>query len=139
MQVAAAAAAASTSGRAPVDTQADRLDSLMEQVLAHLQWRCAQGQLGEAWASMLGSFERALLHAHRSKFTQFLLFYLAKQVGRSWQPRNSCHIVIDACCCGRGQCWQRISRAGVGSVPPWACLTPAVQTTLQQNKGPGTV
>ena len=73
----------------------------MEQTLAHLQWRCAQGQLGEAWASMLGSFERALLHAHRSKFTQFLLFYLAKQVGRSVQLRDSCHFVNEACCCGR--------------------------------------
>ena len=141
LQVVAAAAAASASGWPPMDTQADRLDSLMEQMLAHLQWRCAQGQLGEAWASMLGSFERALLHAHRSKFTQFLLFYLAKQVRRSVQLSSSCPSVYNACCCGRDlmlaahlSCWGEQS-ASLGV----AHSCGADQGTSEQGLPPGSV
>eukprot|EP00775_Hariotina_reticulata_P003857 gene3857-4114_t len=63
--------------RPAIDETADKLDSLMEMTFEHLQWRVNAGQLGSAWQTMLLSFERTLLHAHRCKFTQYLLFFLA--------------------------------------------------------------
>lgn len=33
----------------------------------------------DAWEALLPVFERCVLHTHRSKFTQFLLFYVATQ------------------------------------------------------------
>ena len=42
--------------------------------------RCKAGQLGDAWGTLLGAFERSILHTHRSKFTQFLLWFLADKV-----------------------------------------------------------
>lgn len=63
---------------APVNEVADKLDSLMELTFAHLQRRVAAGDLRQAWETMLASFERSVLNVHRSKFAQFLLFYLAR-------------------------------------------------------------
>lgn len=37
------------------------------------------------WATLLASFERAVLHTHRSKFTQFLLFYVCRR-----EPQRCC-------------------------------------------------
>jgi RNA polymerase I-specific transcription initiation factor RRN3 len=71
--------------RAPVDVTADKLDSMMELVFGHLQRRVAAGQLAGAWETMLSVFEGRLLHAHRCKFTQFLLFFLAVQ-----EPARCC-------------------------------------------------
>ncbi len=52
--------------------------------------RCEVGQLAEAWATLLGAFERSILHAHRSKFTQYLLWFLADKVRTSWQCWGPC-------------------------------------------------
>lgn len=71
---------ASTSEPSVVDATADSLDSLMEQTFEHLVWRCNAGQLQRAWAVLLAAFERTLLHTYRSKFTQFLVYYLCQQV-----------------------------------------------------------
>lgn len=62
-----------------MDEAANKLDSLMELIFEHLEKRIAAGQLGPCWQTALSFFERTLLHAHRSKFTQFLIFYLAAQ------------------------------------------------------------
>jgi RNA polymerase I-specific transcription initiation factor RRN3 len=45
---------------------------------------CA-GQLGQLWHTLLGAFERSLLHTHRSKFTQYLLFRACAE-----DPRRCC-------------------------------------------------
>ena len=72
---AAAAAAAQAAAEAhTVDEAVDKLDSLMELVLDHVARRCAAGQLAQVWATLMAAFERSLLHTHRSKFTQYLLF-----------------------------------------------------------------
>ena len=71
---------ASTSHRRSIDETADSLDSLMELTFDHLVWRCQAGQLQRAWAVMLSAFERTLLHTYRSKFTQFLVYYMCQQV-----------------------------------------------------------
>ena len=49
-------------------------------VFEHLEHRCEQGQLPAAWTTLLHTFERSILDTHRSKFTQYLLWYLCKQV-----------------------------------------------------------
>ena len=72
---------ASTSDRSPIDETADTLDSLMELTFDHLLWRCSEaGQLPRTWAVMLAAFDRTLLHTYRSKFTQFLVYYMCQQV-----------------------------------------------------------
>ena len=53
------------------------------QTLDHLLWRCSEaGQLPRTWAVMLAAFDRTLLHTYRSKFTQFLVYYMCQQVKR---------------------------------------------------------
>jgi RNA polymerase I-specific transcription initiation factor RRN3 len=43
------------------------------------------GQLSQLWHTLLGAFERSLLHTHRSKFTQYLLFRACTE-----DPRRCC-------------------------------------------------
>ena len=71
---------ASTSHKSSIDETADSLDSLMELTFDHIMWRCNVGQLQRTWAVMLSAFERTLLHTYRSKFTQFLVYYMCQQV-----------------------------------------------------------
>lgn len=92
------AAEASTSGRAATTETAEKLDALMSLVLAHLEQRCEQGQLAGAWSTLLHAFERGILDTHRSKFTQYLLWYLCRQVSDTpltstlqQHPRARCH------------------------------------------------
>ncbi|GLC47104.1 hypothetical protein PLESTF_001444200 [Pleodorina starrii] len=61
--------------RAPVDEMANKMDSMMELAFEHLEKRIAAGHLRQAWETLLSAFERTILNTHRSKFTQFLLFY----------------------------------------------------------------
>ena len=78
---AAAAGGSEGEGHPPprVDETADKLDSLMELTLEHLSRRQAAGQLLPAWDTLLAAFERSVLLTHRSKFTQFLLFFACRQ------------------------------------------------------------
>ncbi|KAK9901703.1 hypothetical protein WJX75_009400 [Coccomyxa subellipsoidea] len=72
-------AAASPSGRQPTTESAEKLDALMGLVFEHLGRRCEAGQLAAAWATTLHTFQRTILHTHRSKFTQYLLWYLCEK------------------------------------------------------------
>ena len=95
-------------------------------VFEHLEHRCEQGQLPAAWTTLLHTFERSILDTHRSKFTQYLLWYLCKQVRppsymsdvHLSQYRYVLHdvmvaqVVGDACLC---VLWQRLSlKTGAG-------------------------
>lgn len=84
--------------RTAADEQAAKLDAMMELTLAHLEARVACGTSATAWATLLGALDRALLPTQRSKFTQFLLFYLARQVLRCCWQRCPLHP-------GRGSRW----------------------------------
>lgn len=86
-----------------MDVTADKLDSMMELTFKHLQRRVADGHLGNVWQTMLRVFESRLLHAHRCKFTQFLLFFLTVQ-----DP--------DRCCSSFSACLMSILRDS--SQPP---------------------
>ncbi|KAG2436969.1 hypothetical protein HXX76_006484 [Chlamydomonas incerta] len=63
------------STRPPVDEMANKLDSMMELAFEHLGKRIAAGELRQLWDTLLSAFERSILNTHRSKFTQFLVFY----------------------------------------------------------------
>ena len=73
------------------DETADKLDSLMELVFAHLARRVAAGQLPATWSTTLQAFERFVLHAHRSKFAQFVIFYLARHA-----PELCCRSLLES-------------------------------------------
>ena len=75
--------------RGPAAELADTMDALMELTFQHLEVCCATGQLRGAWTTLLGALERTLVSTHRCKFTQFLLFYLAQQVGRTLYPTSN--------------------------------------------------
>ena len=87
-------AAASPSGRQPTTESAEKLDALMGLVFEHLGRRCEAGQLPAAWATTLHTFQRTILHTHRSKFTQYLLWYLCEKA-RPLRPSTcqSCHFL----------------------------------------------
>jgi len=70
-------AAAEEEERAPVNETADKMDSLMELTLEHLRRRISKGELQHVWKSLLEAFEGIVLQTHRSKFTQFVIFYVA--------------------------------------------------------------
>ncbi|CAL8468014.1 g7552 [Coccomyxa elongata] len=72
-------AEASPSGRQPTTESAEKLDALMGLVFEHLGRRCEAGQLQAAWNTSLHTFQRTILHTHRSKFTQYLLWYLCEK------------------------------------------------------------
>ncbi|MEW5303167.1 MAG: hypothetical protein WDW36_005886 [Sanguina aurantia] len=85
-EAAAAAATAAASGRGPVDQAASKQDSLMDIVFGHVGRRLEAGELRQVWATLLSVFESALLHTHRSKFTQYLLFHVASSDPASCAP-----------------------------------------------------
>ncbi|KAK9806667.1 hypothetical protein WJX73_005868 [Symbiochloris irregularis] len=71
---------ASASGLTAADHFAEKLDSLMEVVLAHLEAAVDQGQGANLWPAVALVFERTMLRAHRCKFAQYLLWYLCLRV-----------------------------------------------------------
>ncbi|KAL6758121.1 RNA polymerase I-specific transcription initiation factor RRN3-domain-containing protein, partial [Haematococcus lacustris] len=71
------ASAAATPAAVPQDATANKLDSLMELAFAHLATRCDQaGGLQAVWEVLLAIFERSILNTHRSKFSQYLVFFM---------------------------------------------------------------
>jgi RNA polymerase I-specific transcription initiation factor RRN3 len=85
----APAAAAPENAVIAVDETADKLDSMMEMTMEHLERRVVAGQLPATWDTTLGAFERTILHTHRSKFVQFLVFYLAR-----YAPEQCCSSLV---------------------------------------------
>ena len=63
----------------------------MDLVFKHLEHRCEQGQLSGAWATLLHTFEQSILDTHRSKFTQYLLWYMCRQASSSLPYMKTCH------------------------------------------------
>ena len=59
---------------------AEKLDSLMEVTLSHLESAVDQGEGATLWPALLMVFQRTILRAHRCKFAQFLLWFLCVRV-----------------------------------------------------------
>lgn len=79
-----AAAEVPPAERTVADEQAAKLDAMMELTLEHLKSRVTADTAAAAWSTLLAALERTLLPTQRSKFTQFLLFYLARQDPEKW-------------------------------------------------------
>ncbi|KAH7421980.1 hypothetical protein KP509_13G084500 [Ceratopteris richardii] len=58
---------------------ADKMDVLMDMTLQHLQ-RCAEaGRIEQVFNILMTSFQSTILDTYKSKFTQFLIFYMCSQ------------------------------------------------------------
>ncbi|KAG5134449.1 hypothetical protein JHK82_025637 [Glycine max] len=53
----------------------EKLDSLMVLAFLHLESCQNSGRLAEVFNTLLASFQRTVLNAYKSKFTQFVMFY----------------------------------------------------------------
>jgi hypothetical protein len=66
--------------RKALELLANKLDSIMEIVFAYLGKRCSDpGGVESTWHALIGIFDRTILNTYRSKFTQFVLFYMASK------------------------------------------------------------
>lgn len=54
---------------------AEQLDSLIVLIFLHLESCQSSGRIAEVFDILLKSFERTVLNAYKSKFTQFVMFY----------------------------------------------------------------
>ncbi|KAL1370670.1 uncharacterized protein [Arachis hypogaea] len=57
------------------NTIAEKLDSLIELTFLHLESCQSSGRLSEVFDVLVRSFQRTILNAYKSKFTQFVVFY----------------------------------------------------------------
>ena len=72
-----------------IDETAEKLDSMMTQVFQYIS-RCQQsGQLVTTWQALLDSFFITVLNTHRSKFTQYLLWYILDMVRTSQKYKST--------------------------------------------------
>lgn len=55
---------------------ADKMDVLMELTLDHLKACVDEGRLPQVYDTLMHSFQSTILTTHKSKFTQFLVFFL---------------------------------------------------------------
>lgn len=66
-----------------VDANADKLDCMMCLVFQHLERRVAASDFKQVWRCLASGFFASVLSTHRSKFTQYIMWYLCKEVGIS--------------------------------------------------------
>lgn len=59
-----------------LDEMADKMDVMMDMMLQHLRYSVDKGNTPQIFKILLGSFQSTILDTYKSKFTQFLLFYL---------------------------------------------------------------
>lgn len=55
---------------------ADKMDILMDMTLQHLQNCVGAGQIEQVFNTLMSSFQSTILDTYKSKFTQFLIFYV---------------------------------------------------------------
>ncbi|KAH9302628.1 hypothetical protein KI387_014211, partial [Taxus chinensis] len=63
-------------GKQSLGEVADKMDVLMELTLNHLNICAHEGRLPQVYDTLMHSFQSTILNTHKSKFTQFLIFYL---------------------------------------------------------------
>ncbi|CAM6098884.1 unnamed protein product [Calypogeia fissa] len=61
---------------ATLDEMADKMDAMMDMILDHLQRSVKRGLSLHLYGTLMKSFQSTILHTHKSKFTQFIIFYL---------------------------------------------------------------
>ncbi|KAI5067231.1 hypothetical protein GOP47_0017759 [Adiantum capillus-veneris] len=55
---------------------ADKMDILMDMTLQHLQKCVEAGRIEQVFSTLMASFQSTILDTYKSKFTQFLIFYV---------------------------------------------------------------
>lgn len=75
------------------DEAAEKLDSMMCLLFQHLAFRMRGSQLPRTRQALLNSFFSTVLNTHRSKFTQYLLWYLLDQVSLLSAQTTESHLV----------------------------------------------
>uniref|UniRef100_A0A0C9S8N3 TSA: Wollemia nobilis Ref_Wollemi_Transcript_4138_2773 transcribed RNA sequence n=1 Tax=Wollemia nobilis TaxID=56998 RepID=A0A0C9S8N3_9CONI len=66
----------SSAGKQSLGEVADKMDMLMELTLNHLKLCAEEGRLPQVYDTLMHSFQSTIMNTHKSKFTQFLIFYL---------------------------------------------------------------
>ena len=84
--------------REQADEFAEKLDSLMEVVLEHLEAGVGQRQGPALWSALLPVFQRTIMRAHRCKFAQYLLWYLCLKVRLPAYLPGCCSWLQNAAC-----------------------------------------
>eukprot|EP00249_Psilotum_nudum_P016163 c25688_g1_i1 orf=353-2260(-) len=64
------------SKRQSLGAVADKMDVLMTMTFEHLQNCAANGRTSQVFRTLMNSFQSTILDTYKSKFTQFLIFYL---------------------------------------------------------------
>lgn len=59
-----------------LDEMADKMDLMMDMTFEHLQLCVKQGHGNQVFETLISSFQTTILDTYKSKFTQFLVFYL---------------------------------------------------------------
>ncbi|CAM6032913.1 unnamed protein product, partial [Sphagnum compactum] len=59
-----------------LDEMADKMDLMMDMTFNHLQMCVNQGHCNLVFETLIWSFQTTILDTHKSKFTQFLIFYV---------------------------------------------------------------
>ena len=61
-----------------IDDIASKLDGMMETMFQHLQLCGRNGETTTLWTTILRIFEEKILPTQKSKYTQFLVFFLCE-------------------------------------------------------------
>ena len=61
-----------------VPEMAEKLDVMMDIMMDFIDECISQGLAGEVWPQFLKLFDTKVLTTHKSKYTQFLIFYLSR-------------------------------------------------------------
>ena len=64
--------------RQDMEDMANKLDALMDLLLAWLITQQSAGRGEELFGVLLKAFDRLILRTHKSKFTQFILFFIGR-------------------------------------------------------------
>lgn len=64
--------------RQDIEDMANKLDALMDLLLAWLTTQQSAGRGEELFGVLLKAFDRLILRTHKSKFTQFILFFIGR-------------------------------------------------------------
>ena len=72
-----------------VDEMAEKLDGMMCLMFHHLQHRSKGPEQQRTWVAMLNTFFSTIINTHRSKFIQYLVWYLMDLVSPNvWHFRE---------------------------------------------------
>ena len=79
----------------PLDETADKLDGMMDIVFAHLGRRISAGDFDNTLQTLLRALQTSLLQTYKSKFTQFLIFYVCSRDEKQSAAAGLCDVLYE--------------------------------------------